>query len=344
MKETPPASVWLYAPNHDLNDATNYYVETIGIALDQLGWKLRHAPCLDLVPARTPILTLDCKRALAAMLRCPGAPIWLWLQGVVPEEAELQRSSKFRKTYWTMFERWALPRVNGLFMVSEAMSTHYMQKYGFHQLPTFIMPCVNQSLNPDAFMVPGKYTRPTFVYAGSMHKWQCFDATLQTFAVVRKALPDATLTILTSDQESARRRADEFGLFDLIFDYIPAEKLQLALRNFKYGFVLREHHVVNAVATPTKVSSYMAAGVIPVTTTAVKDFAAKLSAVQPLIMVDKPQPEKIAKAILDVERAVLDPYRVLLEYKNLFDHYFDRSLYISAIAHFFCDTGLRPVA
>ncbi|MGK2285332.1 hypothetical protein [Pedomonas sp. V897] len=344
MKNTLHTSVWLYAPHHDLNDATNYYVETIGLALARIGWSLRHVSRIEQAPPQEPILVLDCKRALIAMMQRRGSPIWLWVQGVVPEEAELQRGSKFRKFYWSIFERIVLPRVNGVFMVSKAMSAHYEQKYGFRQLPVFIMPCVNQALDASAFLIPGKYSRPSFVYAGSLHKWQCFEATLQTFAEIKKARPDATLTVLTGDQAAARRMAENVGLSDLAYDYVPAHQLQSTLRNFKYGFVLREHHVVNAVATPTKVSSYMAAGVIPITTTAVRDYAEKLSGIVPVVMVDEPQPRMVAEAILAVENRALEPSAILQEYTNLFENYFDRKLYIPAIADFFCNTGLRPVA
>lgn len=45
-----------------------------------------------------------------------------------------------------------------------------------------------------------------------------------------------------------------------------------ALADVKFGFVLRNDVPVNRVATPTKLSSYLSAGVIPVFSKYLKDF------------------------------------------------------------------------
>ena len=38
-----------------------------------------------------------------------------------------------------------------------------------------ISSCVNAEIDPASFLTPDKYLRPSFVYAGSLHAWQCFD-------------------------------------------------------------------------------------------------------------------------------------------------------------------------
>jgi hypothetical protein len=44
------------------------------------------------------------------------------------------------------------------------------------------------------------------------------------------------------------------------------------LQSIKFGFCIREDTPINNVATPTKLSSYVANGVMPIYTSAVKDF------------------------------------------------------------------------
>ena len=51
------------------------------------------------------------------------------------------------------------------------------------------------------------------------------------------------------------------------------EELSERIKGAKYGFVLREDCVVNNVATPTKFSNYLANGIIPIYSSALKSFA-----------------------------------------------------------------------
>ncbi|MFH4294131.1 hypothetical protein WAJ58_23570, partial [Acinetobacter baumannii] len=46
--------------------------------------------------------------------------------------------------------------------------------------------------------------------------------------------------------------------------YVSLENLDTELLKYKYGFLIRENHIVNNVATPTKMNSYLANGIIPI--------------------------------------------------------------------------------
>jgi hypothetical protein len=224
-------------------------------------------------------------------------------------------------------------------MVSEAMHAHYARKYGFDR-PSFIMPCANAELDPDCFALAGKYERPSFVYAGSMHKWQCFALTLDVYRLVKARCPEASLTVLTAQQDEARRIIEGAQVQDVSVDFVRLEQLQDYLKRFKYGFVLREQHVVNTVATPTKVSSYMAAGVIPVMTDAVADYVQALATVRPIIMSPHYDAGSIAEQILALERQAIDPQAVKASYVKAFADYFDHSRYVPELARFLERTGL----
>lgn len=58
------------------------------------------------------------------------------------------------------------------------------------------------------------------------------------------------------------------------------------LRDVKFGFVLRDDIAVNNVATPTKLSSYLSAGVIPIYSSALKDFYEKTKFMHCFVLVD----------------------------------------------------------
>lgn len=336
----------LYAPAEQLNEATHYYIETVMRAARALGREPRHVESLRSVPWNADVFVVECKSAFKLRIARPHARCWLWMQGVVPEEARLQFGSRWREALWTLFERSTLPKAQGVLMVSQAMRAHFACKYGLTTLPTFVMPCANAALDPASFWVPNKYRNPRFVYAGSMHTWQCFDLTLDVYRRVKAQCPRATLTVLTADQAQARRAVEASSAADIDIDigFVPLAQLQATLATYKYGFVLRAPHVVNRVATPTKVSSYMAAGVIPVMTTAVDDYVTALRGIEPLVMCEHLDASKIAQAILDVEERELQAGAVLRSYSAVFSRYFDHAAYDTPLRDFLQITGLQAAS
>jgi hypothetical protein len=333
----------LYAPAAQVNEATRYYIETLAMAGRQLGRELRHVESLAEVPDGVDVLTVECKSAYKLRLARPRSRFWIWIQGVTPEEARLQFNSPLREALWNHFERRTLRRAAGLFMVSKAMRAHYAAKHGTGGCPTFVMPCVNAEIDPRAFAVPGKYERPTFVYAGNLHAWQCFDLTLETFAIIKGHCPSATLTVLTGQQDEARRAVAAAGLTDVEVGFVQLDQLPAALARYKYGFVLRRPHIVNKVATPTKVSTYMASGVIPIMTTAMGDYNIALAEADPLVLSSVVDPGAIAEQVLDVETSTLVPAQILANYRLLFSSYFSRDFYADALSEFLRTTGLAVV-
>jgi hypothetical protein len=333
---------FLYAPHFALNEATRFYVDTVAAAGRLLGRELRHVTSARDLPDRADVLVIECKSAVKLRLRRPRARYWLWMQGIVPEEARLHFGSRAREMLWTGLERLALPAARGVLVVSTAMREHLERKYGLRGVTWFRMPCVNATFEPAAFSVPGRYDAPSFVYAGGLQAWQCVDLSLEVFRRVRRVHPDATLTLLTGDRRSASEAVASAGVDGVTIDFVPLEKLKDALQRFKYGFVLRRPHVVNAVATPTKLSSYMAVGVVPVTTTAVHDFAAVLRGVDPLVMSDSVDPDAIAAQVLAVEEKPLAAEAVLESYSAAFRTHFDHSAYLQGCSEFLRATGLKP--
>lgn len=332
--------VHLFAPQAQLNDATRHYLDTVTVALADLDHQLVHTADLSAIPRQANVLTVECKSATRLRLTRPRARLWQWLQGLYPEEARWQFDSRLRESLWTRFEHWTLQRSQGALMVSQAMQQHYAAKYPRMRLRSVVMPCVNATPDKASFMRPGKYASPTFVYAGGLQRWQCIEATLGAFAAIHRELPAATLTLLTADQAQARALVRESLTPATTVAYVPLEDLPTALAAFKYGFVLREQHLVNRVATPTKVSSYLAAGVIPIMTRASQDFAERLAPTAPIVWADSLDPAGITRQVLAQEAQVLDPRRVQQAYQAAFDSYLGHGAYVPALRDFFLATGL----
>ena len=301
---------------------------------------MRHVTCLRDIPWRAQVLVVECKSAAKLRLARPQAKVWLWMQGIFPEEALMHFDSRARERLQNMFERFSLPYVRGVFMVSTAMQLHFRRKYPWLDVPSFVMPCANASLQAAAFRHPGKYEAPSFVYAGSLHKWQCFELTLEVYRRFKAKHPQARLSVFTADAEMARRRVESAGLSDVEIGSLSLNELSARLAGFKYGFVLRESHPVNQVATPTKVSTYMASGVIPIMTNAVSDYNDKLRAVGPLVFCESTQPDSIVQEIMCLEHRQLHPETVLNNYRAAFESYFEHGAYIDGLSAFLERTGL----
>lgn len=331
----------LFADDGQLNEATTWYVGTIATVAESLGFRMRHVRSLGDIRDRDAVLVVECKSAFRLSVLRPKARVWLWMQGVFPEEARLHFASRSREWLWRLFERVSLPRLQGVIMVSQAMRLHFGERYPAFDLSTFVMPCVNARLDNRCFRFPGKYDHPRFVYAGSLHAWQCMAQTLAVFRKIKTARPDARLAIFTKEVESARQMTVSHGLNGVEIVHVPLDSLQDRLAEFKYGFVLRQEHLVNRVATPTKVSSYMAAGVIPVMTRAVQDYNTALGEVEPIVISARLDVDLIARDVLAQEARPVDAEQVLRSYRRVFEGYFNHEAYVNGLRAFFEHTGLR---
>src|SRR5439155_1739018 len=104
--------------------------------------------------------------------------------------------------------------------------------------------------------------RPTVVYSGAAQRWQNVELMLE---LARDGIDRFDFTFLTSDPAAFERAAERHGLRGRVAVHsAPREQLPRYYRRADYGLVLRDDGVVNRVACPTKLSEYLAFGLIPV--------------------------------------------------------------------------------
>lgn len=200
--------------------------------------------------------------------------IYIWIQGIVPEEALLQGYSKIRYYMHSLIEYIVLKKAKFVFFCSEEMKSHYERKYGlvFHNY--FIMPCFNElSVDTFAFLNKDKYSSNVFAYIGSLHAWQCFDKTLELYKKIEiESNNNTKLLVCTSDCDSALNKISKSKIVNFEVKFVNPSELGHLLNQVKYGFVLRDNCEVNRVATPTKISNYLSHGVIPIYSDCLKSF------------------------------------------------------------------------
>ena len=327
-----------YSLKAEINDATQYYVETILLAFKKQGYEVMSVSDTKQITKNDLVLVITMKSFIKVYLHQPRQQIVMWFQGVVPEEARMQFkghwSAAFRYRFWSVCERWILRRSNFLFFVSDAMIEHFKRKYHIQDLPPhYIMPCFNLPINEKAFKFSGKYSSPTFVYAGSLSAWQCIDQTLDLWTRIQQAIPKSHFVLLTGEKEKAHQLVNKYGLRSVEVKYVPMKDMGDELAKYKYGLLLREDNIVNRVATPTKLNSYMAAGVIPIFSDVIQAFAKVLSDVKYLLPVGNLESENIVSRLRNMESKNIVADDVRKEFEKVFVHYYSRPYHIEQIGN-----------
>lgn len=317
---------------NERNDATDYYVNIIKKHLEHLGRQVEIINSIDNLQKTDEVLVITTKTFFFVWIKNPKQKISIWLQGIVPEEAMLIFEHTFfskyiRKFYNEIWERIALKYAKNIFFVSKAMLKHYQKKYGYKKNNYSIMPCFNQKLNKEAF-TQEKYLSPTFLYAGTLSKWQCIDRTLLIFKEIQQQLPSAKLFLFTSEKEKAKYLVEHYNIKNVSIDYVTYNELNERIKNIKYGFLIRDNNLVNNVATPTKMNGYLANGIIPIYSDVIDDFRENLKS---QYLITGNTDEEMVNKIISFEQKRVSSSDIYDEYSLFFREYYNKDYYIQNI-------------
>lgn len=322
--------VKLYVNDGSLNDATSYYVRIITDAITRMGYEVSIVSSASSIHSGDDVIVIEVKQFFKVWLRRPRT-ILCWFQGIAPEEVSFQRLALWKKIVYppvfSVLEKLALRRSDFCFFVSESMRKHYARKYGYNGSRYLIMPCFNQTLNSNAFESE-KYCNPSFVYTGNMAGWQCFDETVSLFSRIREKLPSASLAIYTGQKDIAQAVLDRYKV-DAEVKYVPSSQISNELKRYKYGFLIRQDDVVNNVATPTKMNTYISCGVIPIFSDVIHAFSEAFQHAKYCVKlnVDGDGLDKL----FQLESEGISMEKIKEEYEGLFASYYSRERYISEI-------------
>jgi len=255
-----------------------------------------------------------------------------WVQGVIPEESYMSRASLLRKRILEMIEKYVLKRLTFVIFVSESMKLHYEKKYRIQfQNNYYIIPCFNESsVNREAFFYPSKYDNNVFTYVGSLHKWQCFPETVELYREIEERTNYNThLLVLTPNVEEAKTIISRKGLKSFEVKYVKQIDLSSELCKAKFGFVIRKDNVVNKVSTPTKLSTYLANGVIPIFTNNITDFSKLSEKLTYVLGIEEFNLEKTINIVMRKMSERILAEHVFEEYSNVFQTYYNTELHVN---------------
>ena len=263
----------VYTPDTDISDVTEFYVNIIIAALEMVGFNCSRIDDLRKKSENKNkgILVIDATKSIKAR-RYGYKYILYWVQGIMPEESFMRNSSKLRSYVLSIIERTALNSADFHFFVSEQMRQHYLDKYGFDSDKYYIMPCFNDDIdNIDRDST--KFRENIFLYAGRIGTWAHFDETAKLYKKIEENNKNTRFLILTSDRDKAEKVMAKYNIKNYEIDFVQQEHLKDRIKHCKFGFCLREKNEVNYVATPTKFSTYVSNGIIPIYSSITKSFA-----------------------------------------------------------------------
>jgi len=257
-----------------------------------------------------------------------------WFQGVAPEEVYMITNSKWKKYGMALIERFALKHCEYKIGVSKYQFNHFENKYKLRLdwNKIFIMPCFNSEFSPEVFNKKGKYENDIFCYAGGMQVWQGFDEILKMFAEIEKHSDKVFLKILSKDIDTARIKIMQYNIQHFSIKSVPQESVSNELANCKYGFILREDNIINNVATPTKLATYIGNGIIPIFTSTIYFYRDLAQKYKYLYCIDSSTDVDTVNSLLENS---IEPNNLRLEYAKLFDDVFSKRSYISRLKVFF---------
>lgn len=325
-----------YHDKRSYNNATKIYIDVILESFKRYIEQVIFTNSLKNVNKEDIIFTVTAKYFFQAKLKYPINKTVFWAQGVIPEEYLLNNQKNLKYFLKNLIEYVSIKYSDLLFLVSDAMKQHYNSKYSLKlsdEDNLVIMPCFNSYYRSKNVLTNRKrYSVPSFVYAGSMAAWQGIDEMLNIFKEIQNELSGATLTLLTGDKETAYEKIKTFEVQNVEVDYVKLKDLEQKLSEFKYGFLIRDDIAVNNVATPTKMSSYLAAGLIPVYSNSVNDFIKNINLSGYSVVLDANAGTKSkADEICEFDKKEIDINLLNNRIKSVFDTYYNIEKYKTVI-------------
>ena len=252
----------------------------------------------------------------------------LWQQGATGAESFMRHSSKIRSGILNYMDCFAMKKAKMIFYVSQYMQEYYekMAHTSFEH-KAYVMPCFNEVLDKE-LLEKKDYSKKVFTYVGSLDLWQCFNETVDIYAEIEKRIPDVVFKVLTFNTEKAKEIIKAKNIKNYSVACVPKERVKSELENATYGFIIRHDIEVNRVATPTKISSYLSAGVLPIYSTCLKDFHAQAHGKAFAYALN---PKEDIDGLIQFINSDLDKSLVQQEIDDLFSTYYSTESHITNI-------------
>lgn len=199
--------------------------------------------------------------------------IILDVHGVVPEEI-YYNNNKLKYLFYNKIEKEAFKRSNYQIFVTKSMENHFLKKY--NKINGIIYPILPSNLSKENTKQNNlevdnikKYLKISdediiYIYSGNSQKWQNTDIMFSTISNLKN--DKYKFIILSKDIEIIKQKINTYNINkkNIILDNVQPNELWKYYSIANYGFILRDDHLLNKVACPTKLVEYMFYGIIPI--------------------------------------------------------------------------------
>jgi len=250
----------------------------------------------------------------------------IWIQGDWPEESYNRNSSLLRYSLLKYLEFYSVQKCSKLFLVSSGLLSHYSAIIGNRlREKCYVMPCFNiEKIEERCDKIPH-----SFVYAGSINEYQCFNEVLEFFKKYKRVFEEAELYIYTRDIDKARIILSEYSVEPVELCSLKVEELADKLKVIKYGFLLRKNLILNWHATPTKLGTYLSNNIVPIISESLREYKLMFSDFNALMFWTNYPDAPIDKDEFQLLNEIGEQSHEDLE--NAFFKYYDRSRHVDAI-------------
>ena len=200
--------------------------------------------------------------------------VTLDIHGTVPEEMAFA-GSRFFSSLLSFSEKKLFQTASNFICVSEEMKDYYIEKYPFCSTKNFIIkPIFSQ--NSFSEVQPEKQLAlknelgiqeddVVFIYSGNTQRWQNVELTIQS--MIKYSVPNHFHILLTGDIKGVKKMMEAMSpekTFRYIIRSVAPTELGIFYSIAHYGYILRDEHVLNREAAPTKLIEYLYYGIIPI--------------------------------------------------------------------------------
>jgi hypothetical protein len=186
--------------------------------------------------------------------------------GIVPEETKFN-GKRIKGIVWGFVERIAAKKVKKIIFVTESMRNYFIQKYNKSKAEKYIIPILAKNALKDIQNTAEFSQNNTvyFIYSGNIQKWQNIEQMLDF--IEKHDRENYKYLILSREkhffESIVNIRFSKIKERFLVNSVDPSE-LPKYYSIAHYGFLLRDDHILNRVANPTKMLEYLFYGIIPI--------------------------------------------------------------------------------
>ncbi|MGL4934741.1 MAG: hypothetical protein ACRC51_04635 [Cetobacterium sp.] len=207
---------------------------------------------------------------LFPILNLKNKKIILDTHGVVPEENEFQGKIRISK-FLNYLERKLFGKLSNAIFVTKKMEEFYNKKYPkyMRNIKTQVFPIIENkreviSNNINHDLKSKIKDKIVVIYSGNLQKWQNIE--LMMSKISENLSSKVFYIILTGQREEMEEIFKKRNISKEFYsvDSVSPEELSKYYKLANYGFVLRDDHILNRVANPTKLGEYLDYGIIPI--------------------------------------------------------------------------------